>query len=91
MKEEIKKNVLDYEPHLALFVDDNDALVFYRKIAALAKSGLKENGQLYFEINQYLGKEMTDLLEKMDFKNIELRKDIYDNDRMISFKVSKNL
>ena len=90
-KEEIKKNVLDYEPHLALFVDDNDALVFYRKIAALAKSGLKENGKLYFEINQYLGKEMTDLLEKMDFKNIELRKDIYDNDRMISCKVSKNL
>lgn len=90
-KEEIKKNVLDYEPHLALFVDDNDALVFYRKIAALAKSGLKENGKLYFEINQYLGKEMTDLLEKMDFKNIELRKDIYDNDRMISCKVFKNL
>lgn len=90
-KEEIKKNVLDYEPHLALFVDDNDALIFYRKIAALAKSDLKENGQLYFEINQYLGKEMTDLLEKMDFKNIELRKDIYDNDRMISCKVSKNL
>jgi release factor glutamine methyltransferase len=87
-KEEIKKNVLDYEPHLALFVDDNDALVFYRKIAALAKSGLKNKGQLYFEINQYLGKEMTDLLEKMDFKNIELRKDIYSNDRMISCNVS---
>ena len=90
-KEEIKKNVLDYEPHLALFVDDNDALIFYRKIAALAKSGLKDKGQLFFEINQYLGNEMTDLLEKMDFKNIELRKDIYDNDRMISCKVSKNL
>jgi len=90
-KEEIKKNVLDYEPHLALFVDDNDALIFYRKIAALAKSGLKDDGQLYFEINQYLGKEMTELLEKMDFKNIELRKDIYDNDRMISCKVSKTL
>ena len=54
-KEEIKKNVLDYEPHLALFVDDNDALIFYRKIAALAKSNLLENGQLFFEINQYLG------------------------------------
>lgn len=90
-KEEIKKNVLDYEPHLALFVDDNDALIFYRKIAALAKSGLKDKGQLFFEINQYLGNEMTDLLEKMDFKNIELRKDIYDNDRMISCKVSKTL
>ncbi len=90
-KEEIKKNVLDYEPHLALFVDDNDALVFYKKIALLAKSGLLENGQLFFEINQYLGKEMRELLEKMDFKNIELRKDIYDNDRMISCKVSQIL
>ena len=90
-KEEIKKNVLDYEPHLALFVDDNDALIFYRKIAALAKSNLLENGQLFFEINQYLGKEMKDLLETMDFKNIELKKDIYDNDRMISCKVSKTL
>ncbi|RKR11295.1 release factor glutamine methyltransferase [Flavobacterium sp. 90] len=82
-KEEIRKNVLDYEPHLALFVDDNDALIFYRKIAELAKKNFLENGKLYFEINQYLGKEMTDLLEKMDFKNIELRRDIYDNDRMM--------
>lgn len=90
-KQEIKKNVLDYEPHLALFVDDNDALVFYRKIAELAQKNLLEKGQLYFEINQYLGKEMTELLEKMDFKNIELRKDIYDNYRMISCKVSKTL
>jgi len=88
-KEEIKKNVLDYEPHLALFVDDNDALVFYRKIASLAHNDLLKNGQLYFEINQYLGKEMIDLLGKMDFINIDLRKDIYDNDRMISCKVSK--
>ncbi|MBS7233337.1 peptide chain release factor N(5)-glutamine methyltransferase [Flavobacterium psychroterrae] len=88
-KEEIKKNVLDYEPHLALFVDDNDALIFYRKIADLAQNNLLDNGQLYFEINQYLGDETRELLEKMDFKNIELRRDIYDNDRMISCKVSK--
>jgi len=88
-KQEIKKNVLDYEPHLALFVEDNDALIFYRKIAALAQNNLLENGQLYFEINQYLGKETKDLLEEMNFKNIELRKDIYDNDRMIFGKVSK--
>ncbi|WP_428229798.1 peptide chain release factor N(5)-glutamine methyltransferase [Flavobacterium sp.] len=86
-KEEIKKNVLDYEPHLALFVEDNDALVFYRKIAELAQKNLLENGQLYFEINQYLGDEMRNLLEKMNFRNIELRRDIYDNDRMISSKV----
>lgn len=82
-KQEIKKNVLDNEPHLALFVDDNDALIFYRKIAELAQKNLSPNGQLFFEINQYLGKEMIDLLEKMGFKNIELRKDIYGNDRMI--------
>ena len=90
-KAEIKKNVLDYEPHLALFVDDNDALIFYRKIATLAQKNLLENGQLFFEINQYLGQEMTELLEKMDFKNIELRKDIYDNDRMISSKVFRTV
>lgn len=82
-KHEIKKNVLNYEPHLALFVDDNDALIFYRKIAELAQKNLAPNGQLYFEINQYLGKETFDLLQNMNFKNIELKKDIYGNDRMI--------
>ena len=82
-KEEIKKNVLDNEPHLALFVEDNDALIFYRKIAELAKKNLVKNGSLYFEINQYLGKETVELLVDLGFKNIELRKDIYDNDRMI--------
>ena len=86
-KEEIKKNVLDNEPHLALFVEDNDALIFYKKIAELAQKNGSENGQLYFEINQYLGKEMVDLLEKMNFKNIELRKDIYGNDRMTKASV----
>ncbi|MBG6111191.1 release factor glutamine methyltransferase [Flavobacterium sp. CG_23.5] len=86
-KEEIKKNVLDNEPHLALFVEDNDALIFYKKIAEMAQKNLSENGHLYFEINQYLGAEMIDLLEKMNFKNIELRKDIYGNDRMIKGSV----
>jgi release factor glutamine methyltransferase len=86
-KAEIKKNVLDYEPHLALFVEDHDALIFYRKIASLAKNALLEKGKLYFEINQYLGKEMADLLESMDFKSVELRKDIYDNERMIKGSV----
>lgn len=82
-KEEIKKNVLDNEPHLALFVEDDDALIFYKKIAELAQENLTENGQLYFEINQYLGAAMIDLLQQLHFKNIELRKDIYGNDRMI--------
>ncbi|PRZ28091.1 peptide chain release factor N(5)-glutamine methyltransferase [Flavobacterium granuli] len=87
-KQEIKKNVLDNEPHLALFVEDNDALIFYRKIAQLAQKNLRTNGQLYFEINQYLGKEMIELLEEMNFKNLELRKDIYGNDRMTRAVVS---
>jgi release factor glutamine methyltransferase len=82
-KQEIKKNVLENEPYLALFVADDDALIFYRKIAQLALKNLSQTGQLYFEINQYLGQEMLDLLQDMDFKNSELRQDIYGNDRMI--------
>lgn len=82
-KEEIKKNVLEYEPHLALFVADDDALLFYRKIATLARTSLTENGYLFFEINQYLGAETVALLENLGFKNIQLRQDIYGNNRMI--------
>ncbi len=88
-KAEIKTNVLEYEPHLALFVEDHDALLFYRKIAQLAKKNLSENGQLYFEINQYLGKETVELLENLGFKNIKLKKDVYGNDRMISCSLYK--
>ena len=82
-KQEIKKNVLEYEPHLALFVEDTDALLFYRKIAQLALKNLAPNGLLFFEINQYLGKETVALLENLGFKNIELKKDMYGNNRMI--------
>lgn len=83
-KAEINPNVLEHEPHLALFVDDDDALLFYRKITQLAKKSLSPNGQLYFEINQYLGKSTVELIESFGFKNIKLIKDIYGNDRMIS-------
>lgn len=83
-KSEIKPNVLEYEPHLALFVDDIDALLFYRKIAELAIKNLNPNGKLYFEINQYLGKETVELVEIFGFKNVKLIKDIYGNDRIIS-------
>ena len=81
-KQEIKKNVLEHEPHLALFVEDFDALVFYRKIAALATKNLNRGGQLFFEINQYLGAEMISLLTDNGFESISLRKDIYGNERM---------
>jgi len=82
-KQEINPNVLEYEPHLALFVEDEDALIFYRKIAQLALKSLSPNGRLYFEINQYLGKETVELIESFGFKNVVLHKDIYGNDRMI--------
>ncbi len=81
-KEEISKNVLEFEPHLALFVEDHDPLLFYRKITELATKNLNRNGLLFFEINQYLGPEMQGLLENHRFTQIELRKDIYENDRM---------
>lgn len=83
-KSEIKPNVLKYEPHLALFVEDTDALLFYRKIAQLAMNNLNPNSKLYFEINQYLGKETVQLLVDLGFSHVELKKDVYGNDRMIS-------
>lgn len=76
-------NVLKHEPHLALFVEDDDALLFYRKITELSKNLLIDTGQLYFEINEYLGEETKILLEKERFKNIELKQDFFEKDRMI--------
>lgn len=81
-KAEIKKNVLEFEPHLALFVEDDDPLIFYRKIAQLAHQFLNVNGFLFFEINQYLGKEMEEMMKEY-FSDIELKKDILQNDRMM--------
>ncbi len=82
-KVEMNKNVLENEPHEALFVSDENPLIFYEKIADLALQHLSKNGLLFFEINQYLGKEMTEMLSEKGFKNIELRKDIFGNDRLI--------
>ena len=82
-KAEINPNVLEYEPHLALFVKDEDTLLFYRKIAKLALNNLTSKGKLYFEINQYLGKETVELIKSFGFRNVVLQKDIYGNDRMI--------
>ena len=87
-KVEIKNNVLENEPHLALFVDDENPLIFYKKIADLAKNHLTEKGFLFFEINQYLGKETIEMLSNKGFQNSILKKDLFGNDRMIkaSFK-----
>ena len=80
----LHKNVTDFEPHLALFVQDNDPLIFYRKIAEFALSHLTAGGRLYFEIHQSLGRLCCQLLESMGFQSVELRKDLSGNDRMIS-------
>ncbi|WP_291864272.1 peptide chain release factor N(5)-glutamine methyltransferase [Maribacter sp.] len=82
-KDKMADNVKKYEPDLALYVPDNKALMFYEKISVFAKENLKKDGALYFEINQYLGKETKQLLENENFSEIELRKDMFGNDRML--------
>jgi release factor glutamine methyltransferase len=82
-KVEISNNVLENEPHLALFVEDDNPLIFYSKIADLAKIHLKKEGLLFFEINQYLGKETVAMLKHKGFNSIKLKKDLFGNDRMV--------
>ena len=82
-KEIMQENVLDYEPELALFVEDKNPLIFYKKIASLAFDFLNENGKLFFEINAKFGKEIIKMLADIGFVNIELKKDMNDKDRMI--------
>ncbi|KAA1247074.1 peptide chain release factor N(5)-glutamine methyltransferase [Aquimarina sp. RZ0] len=87
-KKDIKPNVLNNEPHNALFVPDDDALIFYKKITELAKLDLQDDGALYFEINQYLGFETRQMIENQGFPSVTLRKDLCANDRMIRAKLS---
>ena len=82
-QDQMKPNVLNYEPHLALFVEDNDPLKFFSAICKFAFTNLKNEGLLYFEINEFLGIQVKKLLQEHDFKNIELRKDVYNKNRMI--------
>ena len=82
-KKAMNPNVLDYEPGVALFVPNEDPLLFYRKIAQLAMVSLQTRGWLYFEINEYLSKEMDVLLKEIGFANIEIKKDFREVPRMI--------
>lgn len=83
-------NVIEHEPYLALFVEDNDALSFYKAIADFALNGhLQQNGRLYFEINEYLYSELADLLKAKGFKNIEIKKDINDKARILLCTLKK--
>ncbi|MGC1631070.1 MAG: peptide chain release factor N(5)-glutamine methyltransferase [Gelidibacter sp.] len=83
-KAQMRANVLHHEPGLALYVADDAPLIFYKSITDFAGEHLKDEGQLFFEINQYLGAEMLDLLEGADFSNVQLKKDIFGNDRMVA-------
>lgn len=81
--QDMETNVLEHEPHLALFVPDDDPLLFYRRIAELGRLMLKENGHIFFEINRRFGTETVEMLQKLNYRDVELRKDQYGNDRMV--------
>ena len=82
-KAEMEANVLNWEPHTALFVPDHDPLLFYRKIAQLGMSMLVNGGALYFEINRAYGTETIAMLQALGYENIIIRKDRFNNERMI--------
>ena len=86
-KKEIKNNVLHFEPHSALFVPDDNPLLFYDAIASFAKNHLSENGLLFFEINQYLAEETIEMLKQKGFSSIILKKDGFGNNRMIKASI----
>ncbi|APS40382.1 peptide chain release factor N(5)-glutamine methyltransferase [Salegentibacter sp. T436] len=81
-KKEMHRNVLEYDPPTALYVKDENPLIFYEKITKLAKSSLNPSGKLYFEINQYLAEETEKMMQKYGFST-ELRKDLFGNFRML--------
>ncbi|WP_418510174.1 peptide chain release factor N(5)-glutamine methyltransferase [Corallibacter sp.] len=85
-KQEIKTNVLDHEPHLALFVEDDKPLEFYEAIVCFAQKKLNKTGALFFEINEYLGEEMKHLFISNNFNEVVLKQDVFNKNRMISGK-----
>lgn len=88
-KSNMETNVLAYEPASALFVSDDDPLIFYRSIAIFGKGRLRKGGALYFEINALLGKEMTTLLWEQGYTDIELIRDLSGKDRIIKAKTKE--
>ena len=79
----MQANVLNYEPHLALFVPDNEPLKFYKRIAQLGCKSLNLGGKLYFEINEKFGEQMVRMLRELGYENVELKCDIFDKPRMV--------
>ena len=79
----MNNNVLDYEPHLALFVSDKDALIYYKRIIDFSKVHLQKEGLLFFEINEQKSVEIKDLLENNGFENVLIKKDMQGKNRMV--------
>ena len=82
-KSKMHKNVSEYEPERALFVDDNNPLIFYETICRFAKQNLSQNGTLYFEINERFGNAVAELMQSSGFKNVDIIKDINGKERMV--------
>lgn len=82
-KNNMKRNVLEYEPHLALFTPTNDSLVFYKRIAEIGKEILNQNGEVFVEINEALGKETSSVFEKYNYKDVSIIKDLQGKDRIV--------
>lgn len=82
-KEEMCKNVLDYEPSLALFVSDEDPLIFYRSIAEYGVKNLKDGDRIYYEINPIYAQEMVELMESLGYRDIKIANDLYGKQRML--------
>ena len=82
-RKDVMNRVKDFEPERALFVEDSDPLIFYRKIAQFAQSNLFPGGNLFFEVHRDFGKACVQLLEDMSYVKIQLKKDIFGNERMV--------
>lgn len=87
-KGQMHHNVLDYEPDLALFVSNEDPLIFYRAISEKGKKLLKPSGKIYFEINERFGNAVADLLETLGYQNVRIIKDLNGKDRMVAGQAS---
>lgn len=88
-RESMHVNVVNFEPDIALFVADDDPLIFYREIAVTAKHILADNGYLLFEIHQPLAQQTVDMLRELGYDAVELRNDCFDKPRMICSQLSR--
>jgi release factor glutamine methyltransferase len=88
-KEKMHSNVVDHEPHTALFVSDNDPLTFYKALAEFGKKRLYENGSIYMEIHESAGQDVVDLFKAHEYKKIELKKDMQGKNRMVKASLNR--